>query len=92
MADVDPDGAGLASGLITTAHEIGAAFGVAIFSAVALGAGAAIGDAAGSWTATETVPWLPRSSPERGSDRPRRGARVPAGLPNRLDVGGGPSY
>ena len=40
MAEVDVERAGLASGLMTTAHEIGAAFGVAIFSAVALGAGA----------------------------------------------------
>ena len=37
MADVDEERAGLASGLMTTAHEIGAAFGVAIFSAVAFG-------------------------------------------------------
>jgi len=42
MADVRDDGAGLASGLMTTAHEIGAAFGVAIFSAVALGSGAVL--------------------------------------------------
>ena len=40
MADVGDERAGLASGLMTTAHEIGAAFGVAIFSAIALGAGA----------------------------------------------------
>jgi EmrB/QacA subfamily drug resistance transporter len=44
MADVKAERAGLASGLMTTAHEIGAAFGVAIFSAIALGAGV---DAAG---------------------------------------------
>ncbi len=35
MADVDSDHAGLASGLMTTGHEIGAALGVAIFSAIA---------------------------------------------------------
>ncbi len=35
MADVDRDHAGLASGLMTTGHEIGAALGVAIFSAIA---------------------------------------------------------
>ena len=40
MSEVDGEGAGLASGLMTTAHEIGGAFGVSIFSAVALGAGA----------------------------------------------------
>jgi EmrB/QacA subfamily drug resistance transporter len=42
MAEISPERAGLASGLMTTAHEIGAAFGVAIFSAVALGSGAAV--------------------------------------------------
>ena len=37
MADVDEPRAGLASGLMTTAHEIGAALGVALVSTVALG-------------------------------------------------------
>lgn len=40
MSEVDGERAGLASGLMTTAHEIGGAFGVSIFSAVALGTGA----------------------------------------------------
>lgn len=35
MADVEHEEAGLASGMMTTAHELGAAFGVAIMSAVA---------------------------------------------------------
>ena len=43
--------AGLASGLFTTAHEIGAAFGVAVFSTVAAGTGsdalASLGSATG---------------------------------------------
>ena len=39
MADVDHERAGLASGLMTTAHEIGAALGVALFSAVAVDGG-----------------------------------------------------
>lgn len=39
MADVQDESAGLASGMMTTAHELGAAFGVAIFSFVALGSG-----------------------------------------------------
>ena len=39
MSDVHTGQAGLASGLMTTAHEIGGAFGVSIFSVVALGAG-----------------------------------------------------
>ena len=35
MGDVDHEGAGLASGVMMTAHEIGAALGVAVLSAVA---------------------------------------------------------
>jgi EmrB/QacA subfamily drug resistance transporter len=38
MSDVPDDAAGLASGLVTTGHELGAAFGVAVVSAVATGA------------------------------------------------------
>jgi EmrB/QacA subfamily drug resistance transporter len=40
MSEINAERAGLASGLMTTAHELGAAFGVAIFSAVALGSAA----------------------------------------------------
>jgi MFS family permease len=46
MADVRHDEAGLASGLMTTAHELGAALGVAVLSAVALGGGLGGGDPA----------------------------------------------
>jgi EmrB/QacA subfamily drug resistance transporter len=46
MSRVDHRDAGLASGLMTTAHEVGAAFGVAVLGAVATG-GAAGGLAAG---------------------------------------------
>ena len=35
MADVSHENAGLASGLMTTAHEIGAALGVAVLAAIA---------------------------------------------------------
>jgi EmrB/QacA subfamily drug resistance transporter len=42
MSDIGDDRAGLASGLMTTAHEIGAALGVAVFSAVAVAAGGGI--------------------------------------------------
>jgi EmrB/QacA subfamily drug resistance transporter len=38
MAEVSHDRAGLASGLLTTAHEVGAALGVAVLSAVIAGA------------------------------------------------------
>jgi EmrB/QacA subfamily drug resistance transporter len=44
MSDVDHDRAGLASGLITTAHELGGAAGVSLFSAVAFGATGIAGD------------------------------------------------
>jgi EmrB/QacA subfamily drug resistance transporter len=40
MSEIHAERAGLASGLMTTAHEIGGAFGVSIVSAVALAAGA----------------------------------------------------
>jgi predicted MFS family arabinose efflux permease len=42
MSDVADDRAGTAAGLMTTAHEIGAALGVAVFSAVAVAAGGGI--------------------------------------------------
>jgi EmrB/QacA subfamily drug resistance transporter len=41
MSEIEADRAGLASGLMTTAHELGAAIGVAIFSAIALGSATA---------------------------------------------------
>lgn len=36
MSEVTPETAGLSSGLMTTAHEVGAAVGVAVFSAIAV--------------------------------------------------------
>ena len=42
MNDIAEDRAGLAAGLMTTAHEIGAALGVAVFSAVAVATGGGI--------------------------------------------------
>ena len=42
MSEIAEDRAGLASGLMTAAHEIGAALGVAVFSAVAVAAGGGI--------------------------------------------------
>jgi EmrB/QacA subfamily drug resistance transporter len=47
MADVDTERSGLASGLMTTGHELGAALGVAVFSAIALGSGAEVASGAG---------------------------------------------
>jgi EmrB/QacA subfamily drug resistance transporter len=46
MSDIEESRAGLASGLMSTGHELGAAFGVALFSAVA-----ASGDPAGAGVA-----------------------------------------
>jgi EmrB/QacA subfamily drug resistance transporter len=43
MSDVTEDTAGLASGLMSTAHEIGGALGVAVFSAVAVAVSGGIG-------------------------------------------------
>ena len=42
LSDADDDRAGVASGLLTTAHDVGAALGVAVFSAIAA-AQAAVG-------------------------------------------------
>lgn len=41
MSEINEGTAGLASGLLTTGHELGAAFGAAIVSAIAFGSGAA---------------------------------------------------
>jgi fucose permease len=46
MSDVRDAGAGLASGLMSTAHELGAALGVAVLSAIAGRAGGPTDDAA----------------------------------------------
>jgi EmrB/QacA subfamily drug resistance transporter len=42
MSEIRHDDAGLASGLMTTAHEVGAAFGVAVLGAVATGGSAGL--------------------------------------------------
>lgn len=51
MAEIEAENAGLASGLMTTAHELGGAFGVSVFSAVGLAtaAGLASGYGRGAW-------------------------------------------
>jgi EmrB/QacA subfamily drug resistance transporter len=46
MSEVGHERAGLASGLMTTGHEVGAALGAAVFSAVALGSTGEVGDTA----------------------------------------------
>jgi EmrB/QacA subfamily drug resistance transporter len=48
MSEVREESSGLAAGLITTAHEIGAAFGVAVLTAVAIGTGEGAALSAGS--------------------------------------------
>jgi MFS family permease len=52
MADVDQEGAGVASGFIQTAHEIGAALGIAVLSAIAVAGGGAPGAGLGQSYAT----------------------------------------
>lgn len=47
MSEVGPGEHGLASGLLTTAHDVGAALGVAVFSVIAAQAAAGGGFAAG---------------------------------------------
>jgi EmrB/QacA subfamily drug resistance transporter len=47
MSDVDEATAGLASGVMSTAHEIGAALGTAVLSAIAVSAGGASGAISG---------------------------------------------
>jgi EmrB/QacA subfamily drug resistance transporter len=42
LSEIDDDRAGTASGMISAAHEIGAAFGVAVFSAIAVAASGGI--------------------------------------------------
>ena len=46
MSEVEHHQAGLASGLMTTGHEVGAAIGAAVFSAVAFGSAGGIGSGA----------------------------------------------
>jgi len=76
LADVAHEMAGLASGVTTTAHEIGAALGVGVLTAVALGAGGiALGHQRGSVAAAViaaafaalAVTALPEVRPAAGS-------------------------
>jgi hypothetical protein len=55
MREVGEDAAGLAPGLITTGHELGAAFGVAAISAVATAASTFMGGYADGFAAVTAV-------------------------------------
>jgi EmrB/QacA subfamily drug resistance transporter len=55
MSDVPDEAAGLASGLITTGHELGAAFGVAAISAVATAASTFVAGYADGFVAVAAV-------------------------------------
>jgi EmrB/QacA subfamily drug resistance transporter len=55
MSDVADEAAGLASGLVTTGHELGAAFGVAAISAVATGASTFVAGYASGFAAVAAV-------------------------------------
>jgi len=68
MHDVEHERAGLASGVLTTAHEIGAALGVAVFSAVAvagtMGDAFAVAGIAGLLAAAVALGGFPSVRPE----------------------------
>jgi EmrB/QacA subfamily drug resistance transporter len=77
MSDIDHARAGLASGLLTTSHEIGGAAGVAVFSAVALsgasatlvsgyGTGLAVGAAVAAALAVVALFTVPAVRPAAG--------------------------
>ena len=55
MSEVGEDAAGLASGLITTGHELGAALGVAAISAVASAASTFVGGYADGFAAVAVI-------------------------------------
>jgi EmrB/QacA subfamily drug resistance transporter len=55
MSEVGEEGAGLASGLLTTGHELGAAFGAAAISAVATAASTFVDGYADGFTAVAAV-------------------------------------
>jgi hypothetical protein len=55
MSEISAENAGLASGLMTTAHEVGAALGVAVFSAVAAAPPLASSDLAAGYARGFTV-------------------------------------
>jgi EmrB/QacA subfamily drug resistance transporter len=55
MSEVGEEGAGLASGLLTTGHELGAAFGAAAISAVATAASTFVAGYADGFTAVAAV-------------------------------------
>jgi EmrB/QacA subfamily drug resistance transporter len=55
MSDVSDEAAGLASGLVTTGHELGAAFGVAAISAVATAASTFVAGYANGFVAVAAV-------------------------------------
>jgi MFS family permease len=58
LSEVDEETAGLASGLIATGHELGAAFGVASISAVATAASTFVGGYADGFAAVAAIAGL----------------------------------
>jgi EmrB/QacA subfamily drug resistance transporter len=73
MADVEHERAGLAAGLMTTAHEIGAALGVALFSSVAVAGGLSDGSLVAALIAVATAVLALVAMP---SYRPAAGQRM----------------
>ncbi|HUY44319.1 MAG TPA: hypothetical protein VMV92_01120 [Streptosporangiaceae bacterium] len=79
MSNVTAGREGLASGMMTTAHEVGAALGVAVFPAVAAaGQAAAVGPAPTGQPLTRQAA---NQAPDRGSGGWKHRPRIIAGRP-----------
>jgi EmrB/QacA subfamily drug resistance transporter len=72
MSDIPEEAAGLASGLMTTGHELGAAFGVAAISAVATAASTFVDGYADGFTAVAAVAALVAGAAIARRPRPGR--------------------
>jgi EmrB/QacA subfamily drug resistance transporter len=78
MSEVGEEGAGLASGLLTTGHELGAAFGAAAISAVATAASTFVAGYADGFTAVAAVAGLVAIVALLALPSVRPGAETPA--------------
>ena len=79
MSDVADEAAGLASGLVTTGHELGAAFGVAASSAVATAASTFVAGYTDGFVAVAAVAALVAGVAIMAAARPRRRIEAEAG-------------
>ena len=79
MSDIADEEAGLASGLVTTGHELGAAFGVAAISAVATAASTFVAGYADGFVAVAAVAVLVAAAAVLSDASTRSGTGVQAG-------------